>query len=110
MPRQQVSIRFPVPHPRSLGILCHLLRQRQNQVIELGRAQNVKTLLDTDGDALLHGIEAGPTIVKPNQQEAERLLAEGTCDLISLGRALITDPNWPTKARSGRASSRSLSR
>ena len=50
------------------------------RLIEKARAQNVKTLLDTDGDALLHGIEAGPTIVKPNQQEAERLL----------NRALIT--------------------
>ena len=50
------------------------------RLIEMARAQNVKTLLDTDGDALLRGIEAGPTIVKPNQQEAERLL----------NRALIT--------------------
>ena len=50
------------------------------RLIEMARAQNVKTLLDTDGEALLHAIEAGPTIVKPNQQEAERLL----------NRALIT--------------------
>lgn len=50
------------------------------RLIEMARAQNVKTLLDTDGDALLHAIEAGPTVVKPNQQEAERLL----------NRALIT--------------------
>ncbi len=50
------------------------------RLIEKARAQKVKTLLDTDGDALLRGIEAGPTIVKPNQQEAERLL----------NRALIT--------------------
>lgn len=35
---------------------------------------NVETLLDTDGDSLLHGLEAQPTIVKPNQSEAERLL------------------------------------
>ncbi len=37
-------------------------------------AKKVKTLLDADGEALLHGIEAGPTVVSPNQQEAERLL------------------------------------
>ena len=37
-------------------------------------------MLDTDGDPLLYGIEAGPTIVTPNQSEAERLL----------NRALIT--------------------
>ena len=46
----------------------------------MARERKVKTLLDTDGDALLHGIEAGPSIVSPNQPEAERLL----------NRALIT--------------------
>jgi 1-phosphofructokinase family hexose kinase len=42
----------------------------------IGRAKRrgVKTLLDTDGDALARGVEAGPTVVTPNQQEAERLL------------------------------------
>ena len=33
---------------------------------------------------------------------AERLLQEGWCDMVSLGRALITDPEWPSKAREGR--------
>jgi 1-phosphofructokinase family hexose kinase len=50
------------------------------KLIRLARERKVKTLLDTDGDALLHGVEAGPTVVTPNQQEAERLL----------NRALIT--------------------
>jgi 1-phosphofructokinase family hexose kinase len=50
------------------------------RLIRIAAEKGVKTLLDTDGDALLHGIEAGPTLVKPNQQEAERLL----------NRALIT--------------------
>jgi 1-phosphofructokinase family hexose kinase len=50
------------------------------KLIGLARERKVKTLLDTDGDALLHGIEAGPSIVSPNQPEAERLL----------NRALIT--------------------
>ncbi len=50
------------------------------KLIRMARASKVKTLLDTDGDALLHGIEASPTIVSPNQPEAERLL----------NRALIT--------------------
>jgi fructose-1-phosphate kinase PfkB-like protein len=40
----------------------------------------VKTLVDTDGDALLHSLEAKPTVITPNQHEAERLL----------GRALLT--------------------
>jgi 1-phosphofructokinase family hexose kinase len=43
-------------------------------LITIARTHGVKTLLDTDGDALLHGLEASPTVVSPNQQEAERLL------------------------------------
>ncbi len=50
------------------------------RVIELAHRKKVPTLLDTDGDALLHGMEAHPAVVSPNQQEAERLL----------NRALIT--------------------
>lgn len=49
-------------------------------LIRMARERKVKTLLDTDGDSLLHGIEAAPTVVSPNQPEAERLL----------NRALIT--------------------
>ena len=44
------------------------------RLITLARKRGVKTLLDTDGDALAAGIEAKPTVVTPNQQEAERLL------------------------------------
>ena len=44
------------------------------QLISRARKRNVRTLLDTDGEALAQGIEASPTIVTPNQQEAERLL------------------------------------
>ncbi len=45
-----------------------------NGLIEAAAKHKVQTLLDTDGDALLHGLEAGPAILKPNQSEAERLL------------------------------------
>ncbi len=45
-----------------------------SRLIKLARVHGVKTLLDTDGDALLEGVEAGPAVVAPNQQEAERLL------------------------------------
>jgi 1-phosphofructokinase family hexose kinase len=51
-----------------------------SEIIELAKRHGVKTLVDTDGDALLHSLEAKPTIITPNQLEAERLL----------GRALIT--------------------
>lgn len=44
------------------------------RLIAHARRMKVKTLLDTDGEALRHGIEAKPTVVKPNQAEAERLL------------------------------------
>src|SRR6202167_2991249 len=44
------------------------------QLIARATKKNVNTLLDTDGEALPQGVEAGPTIVTPNQQEAERLL------------------------------------
>ncbi len=43
-------------------------------LIGRAKAKGVKTLLDTDGDSLAHIVESGPTILTPNQQEAERLL------------------------------------
>jgi 1-phosphofructokinase family hexose kinase len=49
-------------------------------LIKAARKQGVKTLLDADGAALRIGVEAGPSVVSPNQHEAERLL----------NRALIT--------------------
>lgn len=45
-----------------------------NRMIRLAAEKGVETFLDTDGDALLQSLEAQPTIVKPNQSEAERLL------------------------------------
>lgn len=50
------------------------------RLIHQAEKHKVNTLLDTDGEPLQPGIEAGPTVVTPNQSEAERLL----------GRALIT--------------------
>jgi 1-phosphofructokinase family hexose kinase len=45
-----------------------------SKLLNLAARHKVQTLLDTDGDPLLHAMEGGPTIVKPNQSEAERLL------------------------------------
>lgn len=50
------------------------------EIVEMAQARGVKTLLDADGDALAHAVEAKPTVITPNQAEAERLL----------GRALLT--------------------
>jgi 1-phosphofructokinase family hexose kinase len=54
--------------------------QFYKELVALAQKRQVKVLLDTDGDALLQGLEACPTVVTPNQPEAERLL----------NRALIT--------------------
>jgi 6-phosphofructokinase 2 len=45
------------------------------KLIAMARQVKVKTLLDADGDALREGLDARPTLVTPNQQEAERLLS-----------------------------------
>jgi 1-phosphofructokinase family hexose kinase len=50
------------------------------KLIAMARKKNVKTLLHADREVLREGIEQQPTIVTPNQQEAERLL----------GRTLLT--------------------
>lgn len=46
------------------------------KLIALARKKKVRTLLHADGEALRHGIEERPTVVTPNQQEAERLLGK----------------------------------
>ena len=58
------------------------------RIIRLAQKASVKTLLDTDGDALVSGMDAGPTAVAPNQAEAERLL----------NRALITKAHFRNAA------------
>lgn len=44
------------------------------RLIEKCREHGVRTLLDTNGAALAEGLAASPTLVAPNQSEAERLL------------------------------------
>jgi 1-phosphofructokinase family hexose kinase len=63
------------------------------QLIARAKKKGVQTLLDTDGEALSRGVEAGPTVVTPNQQEAERLL----------NTVLLTRSNSLTAARRIRA-------
>ena len=38
-----------------------------------------------------------------NPYEAEELLASGTVDLVAFGRSFIADPDWPNKAKDGKA-------
>ena len=55
------------------------------EIIEMAKARGVKTLLDTDGEALQHSLEAKPTVIMPNQHEAERLLSRA---IITRGQSL----------------------
>lgn len=59
------------------------------RLIEAAKEHNVQTLLDTDSDPLTVAMEAGPTVVTPNQPEAERLL----------GRALLTRSHFVEAAQ-----------
>jgi tagatose 6-phosphate kinase len=43
-------------------------------LIEIARKEDVLTFLDTSGDALRKGVEAGPFFIKPNETEAKSLL------------------------------------
>jgi 1-phosphofructokinase family hexose kinase len=45
------------------------------KLITMARQKKVKTLLHADGEALVEGIDARPTVVTPNQKEADRLLS-----------------------------------
>ena len=54
------------------------------RLVAAARKKKVKTLLHADGEALRLGIEERPTVVTPNQQEADRLL----------GRTLLTRTHY----------------
>lgn len=51
------------------------------ELVEIGHRLGAKVLLDADNDALSEGLKAGPDFIKPNKDEAERLL----------GRSITTD-------------------
>jgi 1-phosphofructokinase family hexose kinase len=63
------------------------------RMIALARTKKVKTLLHAGGEELREGIEARPTVVTPNQKEAERLL----------GRMLLTRTHHLEAAQTIRA-------
>jgi len=64
------------------------------RLVAAARKKKVKTLLHADGEALRLGIEERPTVVTPNQQEADRLL----------GRTLLTRTHYLEAAERIRAS------
>jgi 1-phosphofructokinase family hexose kinase len=63
------------------------------RMIAVCKRHNVPVLLDTDGEALREALEAHPTVLAPNQQEAERLLS----------RALLTRTHFLDAAAGIRA-------
>jgi len=56
-------------------------------LIEIARKENVPTFLDTSGDALHKGVEAGPFFVKPNETEAKSLLGINAKDAFDSAQA-----------------------
>lgn len=51
-------------------------------VIEIARQAGVLTLLDSSGEALRQGLEAGPLFVKPNEAEVKSLLGLTSSDAL----------------------------
>lgn len=43
-----------------------------HDMIQLARKKGAKTILDADGELFVHGVEAGPDVVKPNKEEFMR--------------------------------------
>jgi 1-phosphofructokinase family hexose kinase len=67
--------------------------------IRLAQAEGVVTILDADGEAFRLGVEAGPSLIKPNRAEAERLLGrplpdqravvDGARELVARGLPMV---------------------
>jgi 2-enoate reductase len=59
-------------------------------------AKNVKEAIK-GSDTLVMGTGS---IVRP--EEADQMIANGACDLVAVGRALLADSHWVTKAKEGK--------
>jgi tagatose 6-phosphate kinase len=58
-------------------------------VIEIAKEAGLLTFLDTGGEALRRGLEAGPFLVKPNETEAKFLFGVGPHDSLDFARAAV---------------------
>lgn len=58
-------------------------------LIQIAATSGAKAVLDADGEALVEGIRAKPFMVKPNLDEAERLLGEKFESRSDVGRAAL---------------------
>jgi len=50
-------------------------RDAYKTLIELAHAAGISCVLDSDGAPMIAGMQAKPTLIKPNEKEAERLLS-----------------------------------
>lgn len=57
------------------------------QLVEIGKEAGLRCILDTSGEALLHGIKAAPFLIKPNQKELEYLVGHRLKDMGEIGKA-----------------------
>ena len=57
------------------------------KLVEKGKEAGLRCILDTSGEALLHGIKAKPFMIKPNQKELEYLVGHRLKDIGELGEA-----------------------
>jgi 1-phosphofructokinase family hexose kinase len=58
-------------------------------LVALARSRKVLAVLDADGEALRLGLGAKPSLVKPNREEAERLLGRPLRELRDVARAAL---------------------
>ena len=58
-------------------------------VIEIAKEAGVLTILDSSGEALRRGVEAGPFFVKPNETEVKSLLDVKTSDSPDFAQAAV---------------------
>jgi tagatose 6-phosphate kinase len=58
-------------------------------VIEIAKEAGVLAFLDTSGEALRRGVEAGPFFVKPNETEARSLLGVKSSDSLDFVQATV---------------------
>ena len=61
-------------------------------IITEGKKQGMRIILDSDGEAMRLGIEAGPYLIKPNRVELERLAGRefaGEDDIVEYARGLV---------------------
>ena len=57
------------------------------KLIKIAQKEGKKCILDTSGEALVQGVEAGPFMIKPNQKELEYLVGHRLRDIEELTEA-----------------------